>query len=237
MWPQLLAWQVRMRLEPCPWGTRNARLSPVLLFPSFLFQCVSTHSNVHLAVFHASVLFSMILPSNGVSSFYALLVPMQTCSSCVYHMCIHVHHGRNLGRNQLTGTIPASMGNFADLTYLYLSSNQLNGTTPTAIGNLTNLQILSLSFNQLSGTIPAEIGNLAKLNSLDLGCNQLTGTIPASMGTFADLTYLSLFFNKLSGTIPAEIGNLAKLNSLSLSVNQLSGTIPAAIAKLAKLIS
>ncbi|CAI7891470.1 unnamed protein product, partial [Closterium sp. NIES-54] len=141
----------------------------------------------------------------------------------------------DLGSNQLTGTIPSSMGNFANLTYLSLSFNQLSGTVPAAIGNLAKLNTLSLSVNQLSGTIPAEIGNLAKLNSLALARNKLIGTIPDGMGNFADLTSLSLSFNQLSGTIPSEIGNLAKLISLDLGSNQLTGTIPSSMGNLANL--
>ena len=38
--------------------------------------------------------------------------------------------GVNLEGNNLTGTIPAELGNLSHLTHLYLASNQLSGTTP-----------------------------------------------------------------------------------------------------------
>ena len=50
--------------------------------------------------------------------------------------------------------------------YLHLPSNQLTGEIPAEIGNLTNLIRLDLSDNQLTGSIPAEIGNLINLLGL-----------------------------------------------------------------------
>jgi len=47
-----------------------------------------------------------------------------------------------------------------------LSSNQLSGTIPSTIGSLTNLQELYFPTNQLSGTIPSSIISLTNLYSL-----------------------------------------------------------------------
>ena len=47
-----------------------------------------------------------------------------------------------------------------------LGRNQLSGTIPAELGNLTRLISLGLENNQLSGTIPAEIGNLTSLFAL-----------------------------------------------------------------------
>ena len=43
----------------------------------------------------------------------------------------------NLGSNYMVGTIPASIGNLSNLTYLYLCFNQLSGSIPAELGNLT----------------------------------------------------------------------------------------------------
>ena len=138
----------------------------------------------------------------------------------------------DLSENQLSGTIPAEIGNLTSLTDLLLGRNQLSGMIPAEIGSLTSLQDLELHLNQLSGTIPAEIWNLTSLTTLSLSFNQLSGTIPVEIGNLTSLEHLLLGHNQLSGTIPAEIGNLTSLISLDLEDNQLSGTIPAEIGNL-----
>jgi len=139
--------------------------------------------------------------------------------------------------NQLSGSIPAEIGNLTNLTNLYLGVNQLSGSIPVEIGNLTNLIYLYLSYNQLSGSIPTVIFNLTNLASLSLGTNQLTGSIPAEIGNLTNLTYLYLDYNQLSDSIPAEIGNLTNLTHLYLDANMLSGNVPAEIGNLTNLTS
>ena len=152
---------------------------------------------------------------------------------------VTVSNGRvftlRLSRNQLSGPIPAELGNLAGLRFLYLTSNQLSGPIPAQLGDLVNLQWLLLGFNQLSGPIPAELGNLANLGRLWLHQNQLSGLIPAQLGNLANLEVLLLTDNQLSGPIPAQLGNLANLERLLLDQNQLSGPIPAQLGNLANL--
>ncbi len=65
---------------------------------------------------------------------------------------------------------------------LRLRGNQLSGEIPAELGNLTTLKSLRLRENQLSGEIPAELGNLTTLEWLLLDGNQLCR--PASMRDF-----------------------------------------------------
>ena len=141
----------------------------------------------------------------------------------------------NLGQNQLSGVIPAELGNLANLTILGLTDNQLSGTIPSELGNLANLTTLFLNSNQLSGVIPAELGNLSNLTWLALSQNQLSGSILSALGTLSNLTTLDLRENELSGVIPPELGNLANLTILGLSDNQLSGAIPPQLGSLSNL--
>ena len=132
-----------------------------------------------------------------------------------------------LWSNKLTGKIPAELGNMTSLEWLYLNNNQLSGKIPAELGNLPALKLLSLSSNKLTGKIPAALGNLTNLQELYLSRNQLTGKIPTELGNLTNLLQLSLWGNKLTGKIPTELGNLPALRFLYLSQNQLSGEIPA----------
>ncbi|MYN63755.1 MAG: PEGA domain-containing protein, partial [Acidobacteria bacterium] len=42
--------------------------------------------------------------------------------------------------NQLTGSIPSSLGSLTNLEYLHLGGNQLTGSIPSSLGSLTNLE-------------------------------------------------------------------------------------------------
>ena len=145
--------------------------------------------------------------------------------------------GLNMRFNQLSGNIPATIGNLTLLQALYLGENQLSGSIPVEIGYLTALRTLYLRENQLSGGIPSEIGNLTLLASLDLRSNQLTGNIPVELGELNLLDHLFLGSNQLDGAIPVEIGNLTSLEYLGLGGNSLSGGIPIEICSLPSLYS
>ena len=137
--------------------------------------------------------------------------------------------------NQLTGEIPAELGDLSNLEVLTPYSNQLTGEIPAELGGLTNLESLDLAANQLTGEIPAELGGLTNLVRLDLAANQLTGEIPAELGGLTNLVRLDLAANQLTGEIPAELGGLTNLESLDLAGNQLTGEIPAELGSLTNL--
>lgn len=141
-----------------------------------------------------------------------------------------------LDANNLTGVIPAVIGNLTKLQDIDFIANQLTGPIPPEIGNLTNLEDLGLSSNQLTDSIPAELGNLMNLKDLRLDFNQLTGPIPTELGNLVNLQNLILFDNQLIGIIPVELGNLIHLERLILSMNQITGTIPIEIINLPNLI-
>ncbi|KAK2632232.1 hypothetical protein EUGRSUZ_L01837 [Eucalyptus grandis] len=109
------------------------------------------------------------------------------------------------------------------LNILVLSNNNLTGSIPTTLGNLSTLQYLFLYGNQLSGAIPLEIGGMRSLTMLQLLGNNLIGPIPLSIGNLTNLFDLHLFENMLSGPIPSSIGKLINLKSLSLFRNEMSG--------------
>ncbi|RKZ41194.1 MAG: hypothetical protein DRR00_31850, partial [Candidatus Parabeggiatoa sp. nov. 3] len=140
--------------------------------------------------------------------------------------------GKYSNGNQLSGSIPESLGDLSNLRKLWLDSNQLSGSIPESLGNLSNLSNLWLSKNQLSGSIPESLSKLSILEYLVLDRNQLSGSIPDSLSSLSNLIYLDLDSNQLSGSIPESLGDLSNLELLQLNDNQLSGSIPESLGNL-----
>ena len=66
-----------------------------------------------------------------------------------------------LDGENLTGSIPASLGNLFELTHIDLSNNSLRGDIPWELGGLYNLEEIKLSGNSLVGCIPLALKNVA----------------------------------------------------------------------------
>ncbi|MFI5168039.1 MAG: fibronectin type III domain-containing protein [Thermoanaerobaculales bacterium] len=71
----------------------------------------------------------------------------------------------SLAKNNLVGTLPATLGGLTNLQYLALQNNQVRGSIHAALGSLTNLRYLGLSSNQLVGRVPSTITNLTSLGA------------------------------------------------------------------------
>ena len=136
---------------------------------------------------------------------------------------------------EVSGILPASIGDLTALEYLYLNNNQLASSIPTEIGNLVKLKKLYLHGNLLFGSLPTQLGSLTPLTELFLNDNLLSGNIPTQLGSLTNLTKLWLDDNLLRGSIPTQLGSLTNLTELHLNENLLSGTIPTELGDLTNL--
>ena len=91
------------------------------------------------------------------------------------------------------------------VTALRLSGHGISGTLPAALGELAELEVLDLSRNRLSGPLPVELAELTKLHILNVSSNELSGQIPEVLSELARLEHLHLKRNQLSGCIPADL--------------------------------
>jgi Leucine-rich repeat (LRR) protein len=144
----------------------------------------------------------------------------------------------HLSRNQLTGFIPASIGNLSELSFLVFHDNLLSGMVPLTIGNIRSLSILSLGWNPLEGDLHffTTLSNCRQLQFIDISKCSFTVNIPYYIGNLSrQLTILIAYENMLAGSLPQTISNLSALNYIYLSYNQLNGRIPESITTLENL--
>jgi len=84
-----------------------------------------------------------------------------------------------LGGNRFSGRISFHLGRLSALQIaLNLSHNNLSGTIPDSLGSLQMLESLYLNDNQLVGEIPSSIGELPSLLTCNVSNNKLIGAVP-----------------------------------------------------------
>ncbi|CAL8150914.1 unnamed protein product [Prunus armeniaca] len=83
-----------------------------------------------------------------------------------------------------------------------VSNNNISGYIPAEIGQLQLLRKLALDSNNFSGIIPDQISNLKNLEVLDLSTNHLSGIIPSSLASLNFLKEFNASYNNLQGPIP-----------------------------------
>ncbi|KAL5066440.1 hypothetical protein RYX36_028177 [Vicia faba] len=150
----------------------------------------------------------------------------------------------DLSRNDLTGSIPARLGDlkaivqakkknkyllygdyeghyYEESLNVYIKDQRLKYTK-----TLSLVAGIDLSDNNLTGNIPNEITKLSGLMVINLSRNHITYQIPETISNLRQLSYLDLSSNQFSGTIPLRWPSLTFLGSLNLSDNNLMGAIP-----------
>ncbi|CAK7326210.1 unnamed protein product [Dovyalis caffra] len=133
----------------------------------------------------------------------------------------------NVSKNKLFGPIPLNIGAMCtSLRFLDASDNEISGSIPLSLGNLRSLIALDFSGNRLQGQIPSRLYQLKYLKHISLSGNNLTGAIPSGLGQLRSLEVLKLSSNSLSGEIPQDLVLLKNLTVLLLDNNNLSGQVP-----------
>ncbi|XP_068309844.1 receptor-like protein 2 [Pyrus communis] len=96
--------------------------------------------------------------------------------------------------------LPRRLSNFPGL--IYIRANNISGSIPAEIGQLQLLRQLYLDDNNFSGEVPDQISSLKYLEHLDLSGNHLSGKIPWSMTSLNFLRVFNVSYNDLQGQIP-----------------------------------
>jgi len=81
----------------------------------------------------------------------------------------------------ISGTIPNSIGNFASLVDFSIAANSIEGTLPSEIGRMVNLKQLFAESNRLGGTFPTEIANIDRLSIFSVHDNNLSGSLEQAL--------------------------------------------------------
>jgi hypothetical protein len=135
----------------------------------------------------------------------------------------------SLQSNNLTGSLPSSIGDLTELTTLDLGTNKIDDPVPTSISNLSKLKYLYLNSNELD-SIPAEIGALINLEILKAGSNNLT-ELPEEMLDLINLIELRAESNSLT-QFPYFVGSLTQLQTLWITGNNFNISFPDTLYKL-----
>jgi len=164
------------------------------------------------------------------------------CTGCMSDGFDHIS-ALYLDFNNLTGILPASVGQFPHLTVLDVSTNELNGPLPNSLGNLKNLQILDLSYNRFEGSFPSSLYDIPNVVALQLAYNDISGDIESLLSSFKRLEMFSARGNRFfQGDLDSPLVRKAfsthladTLVELDLSWNAVGGTIPEEIRLLSRL--
>jgi Leucine-rich repeat (LRR) protein len=141
-----------------------------------------------------------------------------------------------LGFNAFTGIDPPSNGScFSNLEVLDIHENHITGVFPSWLTGLTTVRVVDFSTNFFSGSLPGGIGNLWRLEEVRVANNSLTGDIPNKIVKCSSLQVLDLEGNRFDGQIPLFLSELRRLKLLSLGRNLFSGSIPASFGGLFEL--
>lgn len=145
--------------------------------------------------------------------------------------------------NYFTGTIPASLCQWSNLTTVIARSNLFTGPLlPSECSDHSSeqqvLSLMTIFFfgqNYLVGSLPREIiCSWHVINFFDVSFNYLSGTLPDCIGDMANpvMNWMSFGTNSFHGTIPDAICNCSMVTHWNFQENAFTGNLPSCIGNL-----
>nr|TKR99399.1 putative leucine-rich repeat receptor-like protein kinase [Populus alba] len=153
-------------------------------------------------------------------------IPVSSGTTSGLDMLVNTKHF-HLGRNRLSGTIPNELFR-SDMTLIHvlLHDNNLTGSIPSTLGLVHTLEAVRFEGNSLTGPVPSNLNNLTNVATLILSNNKFTGPVPNLTG-MAYLSYLDLSNNIFDASdFPLSFSNLQALKTLMMENTGLEGQIP-----------
>lgn len=119
---------------------------------------------------------------------------------------VYIYARRNLLQVSLDNMFPPDVSVYPALFSLWIDNNEVTGSIPTTIGQILGLASLSMTNTTLTGSIPTELGLLTNLKRVWLYENNLTGNIPIQLASLNQLEVFEVHTNpSLTGSIPATV--------------------------------
>ncbi|BBH02087.1 hypothetical protein Prudu_012547 [Prunus dulcis] len=129
--------------------------------------------------------------------------------------------------NQLSGIIPPKLfSSQMKLIHVIFDRNNLTGSIPSTLGLVQSLQAVRLDRNSLNGSVPSNLKNLSKIAELDMSNNTFdVSDVPSWFSTLLNLTTLMMENTRLQGEVPQALFSNYNLETLILRNNKINGLL------------
>lgn len=196
-------------------GCRFSGPIPELIGSLQLLESLDLNSNrftgpIPHSIGNLSKLFLLDLSNNMLDG----AIPVSSGTTSGLDMLVNANHF-HLGGNQLSGTIPKELfRSNMTLIHVLLHDNNLTGSIPSTLGLVQTLEAVRFEGNSLTGPVPPNLNNLTTVKTLILSNNKFTGPVPNLTG-MAYLSYLDLSNNIFDASdFPSSFSNLRALTTL-----------------------